>query len=446
MGGDTRQSDPGSRHQRRQRLPDTARHSRAESRIPPAGGAVRRCRECGAPAGQAPSDGRRLRLLPAADRCRPRGLRAPGPRDRPVECYIRRNRRAGTYTLHLGLQPAGGAAAPDGKFLLAARKSGWRPSSTDYAISADPRCFAASPSAAAASPVLGRLHANFLSTKFTVFDNAPNARGGSGAGSTPPGSGSAAISASSFLSSGKAASSGGGGGNGGGVTVAVNYALNVLGTRGPRRITCTLHTVPSKTPPASPSAPAQATATASARDSSLARSAATAAFAAAGAHPGTWASSSSSSSSSTNSSSTVGSRSRAAVADCFKCAGSDCGCPGNGAGAGGLEPMVLKNKPPRWHEQLQCWCLNFRGRVTVASVKNFQLESGAICDSAVAGGGSSAAGAAAAPSSSSSDKPVLLQFGKIGKDTFTMDYRYPLSAFQAFAICLSSFDTKVACE
>ncbi|KAK2969457.1 hypothetical protein RJ640_011354 [Escallonia rubra] len=33
-----------------------------------------------------------------------------------------------------------------------------------------------------------------------------------------------------------------------------------------------------------------------------------------------------------------------------------------------------------------------------------------------------------------------------GSDMFTMDYRYPLSAFQAFAICLSSFDTKLACE
>jgi hypothetical protein len=27
-----------------------------------------------------------------------------------------------------------------------------------------------------------------------------------------------------------------------------------------------------------------------------------------------------------------------------------------------------------------------------------------------------------------------------------MDYRYPISAFQAFALCLSSFDTKIACE
>lgn len=93
------------------------------------------------------------------------------------------------------------------------------------------------------------------------------------------------------------------------------------------------------------------------------------------------------------------------------------------------EKLVLKNKSPRWHEQLQCWCLNFRGRVTVASVKNFQLvasdENG--------------------PTNQEQDK-VILQFGKIGKDLFTMDYRYPISAFQSFAICLSSFDTKIACE
>lgn len=98
---------------------------------------------------------------------------------------------------------------------------------------------------------------------------------------------------------------------------------------------------------------------------------------------------------------------------------------------GPVEPLVLVNKAPRWHEQLQCWCLNFKGRVTVASVKNFQL-----C-------------AAVDPSHDvplAEQEKVILQFGKIGKDIFTMDYRYPLSAFQAFAICLSSFDTKPACE
>lgn len=98
-------------------------------------------------------------------------------------------------------------------------------------------------------------------------------------------------------------------------------------------------------------------------------------------------------------------------------------------------PLVLKNKPPRWHEQLQCWCLNFRGRVTVASVKNFQLIAANQPQAQVQGSGQA----------DGPDK-ILLQFGKVGKDMFTMDFRYPLSAFQAFAICLSSFDTKLACE
>ncbi|KAG9158414.1 hypothetical protein Leryth_013158 [Lithospermum erythrorhizon] len=39
-----------------------------------------------------------------------------------------------------------------------------------------------------------------------------------------------------------------------------------------------------------------------------------------------------------------------------------------------------------------------------------------------------------------------LQFGKVGKDMFTMDYRYPLSAFQAFAICLSSLSMDSTCS
>nr|GLL39224.1 tubby-like F-box protein 5 [Ipomoea trifida] len=94
-------------------------------------------------------------------------------------------------------------------------------------------------------------------------------------------------------------------------------------------------------------------------------------------------------------------------------------------------PLTLKNKVPKWHEDLQCWYLNFKGRVTVASVKNFQLI------------------AAVDPSHNiahTDQEKVILQFGKIGKDVFTMDYCFPLSAFQAFAICLTSFDLKPACE
>lgn len=118
---------------------------------------------------------------------------------------------------------------------------------------------------------------------------------------------------------------------------------------------------------------------------------------------------------------------------------SDIGGPSEEDEQGKDRPLVLRNKPPRWHEQLQCWCLNFRGRVTVASVKNFQLIA------ATQRSAGSPTPAQPAQSSSDHDK-IILQFGKVGKDMFTMDYRYPLSAFQAFAICLSSFDTKLACE
>merc|ERR1712146_543406 len=35
--------------------------------------------------------------------------------------------------------------------------------------------------------------------------------------------------------------------------------------------------------------------------------------------------------------------------------------------------MILKNKPPKWNDQVGAYVLNFNGRVTRASVKNFQL-------------------------------------------------------------------------
>lgn len=43
--------------------------------------------------------------------------------------------------------------------------------------------------------------------------------------------------------------------------------------------------------------------------------------------------------------------------------------------------VVLRNKPPKWNDSLGAYCLNFNGRVTEASVKNFQLvEEGGDAD------------------------------------------------------------------
>ncbi|XP_075183363.1 tubby protein homolog [Anomaloglossus baeobatrachus] len=83
---------------------------------------------------------------------------------------------------------------------------------------------------------------------------------------------------------------------------------------------------------------------------------------------------------------------------------------------------VLHNKAPSWNEETQSYVLNFHGRVTQASVKNFQIIG--------------------------ADDPehIVMQFGRVAEDVFTMDFSHPLCALQAFSICLSSFDSKLACE
>ena len=41
---------------------------------------------------------------------------------------------------------------------------------------------------------------------------------------------------------------------------------------------------------------------------------------------------------------------------------------------------------------------------------------------------------------------IVMQFGRVAEDVFTMDFNYPMCAVQAFGIALSSFDSKLACE
>uniref|UniRef100_A0A673HN23 TUB like protein 1a n=1 Tax=Sinocyclocheilus rhinocerous TaxID=307959 RepID=A0A673HN23_9TELE len=84
--------------------------------------------------------------------------------------------------------------------------------------------------------------------------------------------------------------------------------------------------------------------------------------------------------------------------------------------------IELHNKTPVWNDDTASYILNFSGRVTQASVKNFQIVH-----------------------SKDSDY-IVMQFGRVADDMFTLDYNYPMCAVQAFAIALSSFDGKLACE
>mmetsp|Transcript_9801 Transcript_9801/g.16289 ORF Transcript_9801/g.16289 Transcript_9801/m.16289 type:complete len:391 (-) Transcript_9801:144-1316(-) len=84
------------------------------------------------------------------------------------------------------------------------------------------------------------------------------------------------------------------------------------------------------------------------------------------------------------------------------------------------EKMIsLVNKKPKWDATQKGHVLNFEGRVTKSSVKNFQLT--------VEG-----------------NEEVCLQFGRVDDDKFSMDVRYPLSLFQAFGLCIAAMDKKIA--
>ncbi|KAH0616345.1 hypothetical protein JD844_027384 [Phrynosoma platyrhinos] len=88
-----------------------------------------------------------------------------------------------------------------------------------------------------------------------------------------------------------------------------------------------------------------------------------------------------------------------------------------------MENLIeLHNKAPVWNDDTQSYVLNFHGRVTQASVKNFQIVH------------------------ENDPDYIVMQFGRVAEDLFTLDFNYPLCALQAFAIGLSSFDSKLACE
>ncbi|XP_053761075.1 tubby-related protein 1 isoform X3 [Panthera pardus] len=246
----------------------------------------------------------------------------PAPQGRTVRCKLTRDKKGmdrglyPSYFLHLDTEKK--------VFLLAGRKRK-RSKTANYLISSDPTNLSRG-----GENFIGKLRSNLLGNRFTVFDNGQNPhRGG---GSTDVGRLRQELA-------------------------AVIYETNVLGFRGPRRMTVIIPGMNTENERV-PIRPRNTS------DGLLVR----------------WQNKT-------------------------------------------LESLIeLHNKPPIWNEDSGSYTLNFQGRVTQASVKNFQIVH--------------------------ADDPdyIVLQFGRVAEDAFTLDYRYPLCALQAFAIALSSFDGKLACE
>ncbi|KAK7480689.1 hypothetical protein BaRGS_00028057, partial [Batillaria attramentaria] len=243
----------------------------------------------------------------------------PAPQGHTIKCRITRDKKGvdrgifPTYYLHMELE--------DGKkkFLLAGRKRK-KSATSNYLISTDPTDLSRS-----GESFCGKLRSNLLGTHFTLFDNGDNPRKN-------------AQGARQEL-------------------VAVAYETNVLGFKGPRKMTIIIPGMTSdhKRVDIKPR----------------------------GNHDG--------------------------LVERWK--------------RKQMENLLeLHNKTPVWNDETQSYVLNFHGRVTQASVKNFQI----VHDNDV--------------------DYIVMQFGRVAEDVFTMDYNYPMCALQAFGIALSSFDGKLACE
>ncbi|CAG5908399.1 unnamed protein product [Menidia menidia] len=248
----------------------------------------------------------------------------PAPRDVTIQCRVTRDRRGmekgiyPTYYLHMEKE--------DGKrvFLMAGRKRK-KCKTSNYLISTDPTDLSRD-----TTSYIGKLRSNVLGTKFTVYDGGENPE------------------KKPFIKESESVRQ---------ELAAICYETNVLGFKGPRKMTVII--------------------------------------------PGMLENDERVSIRPKEESETLLTRHATGKTD---------------------KLVTLVNKSPSWNEQTQSYVLNFHGRVTQASVKNFQIIH------------------------PDNDDYIVMQFGRVAEDVFSMDYSFPMCALQAFAITLSSFDGKLACE
>lgn len=79
---------------------------------------------------------------------------------------------------------------------------------------------------------------------------------------------------------------------------------------------------------------------------------------------------------------------------------------------------IVTSRRPKWNARQKTLTMDFRGRCTMASAKNFILED------------------------EDKKQQLTLLFGKVGANKFVLDYRHPLGMVQAFSAALSAMHWK----
>lgn len=87
---------------------------------------------------------------------------------------------------------------------------------------------------------------------------------------------------------------------------------------------------------------------------------------------------------------------------------------------------LLPSRVPQYNKMSKQYELDFREKTRagfriLSSVKNFQLTM------------------------EGNARQTILQLGRVGKSKYVLDYRHPLTGYQAFCICLASIDPKLCC-
>ncbi|RWR89229.1 tubby-like F-box protein 1 [Cinnamomum micranthum f. kanehirae] len=148
----------------------------------------------------------------------PSSLKEPGPRDLPIQCFIKRNKKSSLFFLYLGLNQT---SVDQGKFLLAARRFK-RGARTEYIISLDADDFSQGSNA-----YVGKF-SDFLGTKFAIYD------------SQPPFNGAKPSNRRTSRRFGRKQVCPRATGGGTFEIGQVSYKFNLLKSKGPRRMSCTV--------------------------------------------------------------------------------------------------------------------------------------------------------------------------------------------------------------